>query len=99
MIAAQVGQYGVSVFTIGPGLVGTAMTEELGDHAPWTPPALAPQLVRVLASGRADRLSGRFIHAEHDDIEELIARAAAARLREGPLRGGGLLVPRVTRLI
>jgi 3-oxoacyl-[acyl-carrier protein] reductase len=63
------------VFTISPGLVRTELTEELGDNAPWTPPELAPQLVRVLASGRADALSGRYIHAEHDDIEELIARA------------------------
>jgi hypothetical protein len=31
--------------------------------------------VHVLASGRADRLAGRYIHAEHDDIEELISRA------------------------
>jgi hypothetical protein len=29
----------------------------------------------VLASGRAHRLSGRYIHAEHDDIEDLIAHA------------------------
>ena len=46
-----------------------------GDDAPWTPPELAPKLVRVLASGRADALAGRYIHAEHDDIEDLIARA------------------------
>ena len=31
--------------------------------------------MRVLASGRADALAGRYIHAEHDDIEELIGRA------------------------
>ncbi len=29
----------------------------------------------MLASGRADALSGRYIHAEHDDIEDLIRRA------------------------
>jgi hypothetical protein len=29
----------------------------------------------VLASGRADALTGRYLHAEHDDIEELIGRA------------------------
>jgi hypothetical protein len=29
----------------------------------------------VLASGRADKLSGRYLHAEHDDIEDLIRRA------------------------
>jgi NAD(P)-dependent dehydrogenase (short-subunit alcohol dehydrogenase family) len=75
MLAAQLRQYGISVFTISPGLVRSAMTEELGDDAPWTPPELAPRLIRALASGRADRLSGRYIHAEHDDIEDLIARA------------------------
>jgi 3-oxoacyl-[acyl-carrier protein] reductase len=75
ILAGQLRQYGVSVFTISPGLVRSAMTEELGDDAPWTPSELAPRLIRALASGRADRLSGRYIHAEHDDIEDLIARA------------------------
>jgi hypothetical protein len=51
------------------------MTNRFDDDLPWTPPELAPQLVRVLASGRADALAGRYIHAEHDDIEDLIARA------------------------
>jgi hypothetical protein len=51
------------------------MTNRFGDDLPWTPPELAPQLVRVLASGRADALAGRYIHAEHDDIEDLISRA------------------------
>ena len=68
-------RYGIFVFTISPGLVKTDMTESFGDDAPWTPPELAPRLVRVLASGRADALSGRYIHAEHDDIEDLIRRA------------------------
>ncbi|MBW3654238.1 MAG: hypothetical protein KY433_11810, partial [Actinobacteria bacterium] len=74
-LAAQLEQHHVAVFTISPGLVRTALTQRLGDDAPWTPPSLAPQLVRVLASGRADRLTGRYIHAEHDSIEDLIARA------------------------
>ena len=66
----------IPVFSISPGLVRTAMTDErFGDEAPWTPPELAPRLVRVLASGRADALAGRYLHAEHDDIEELIGRA------------------------
>jgi NAD(P)-dependent dehydrogenase (short-subunit alcohol dehydrogenase family) len=65
----------VPVFFFSPGLVRTEMTEEFGDDAPWTPPELAPQLVRVLASGRADALAGRYLHAEHDDIEDLIRRA------------------------
>ena len=65
----------IPVFFFSPGLVRTEMTDRFGDDAPWTPPELAPQLVRVLASGRADALAGRYIHAEHDDIEDLIARA------------------------
>ena len=65
----------IPVFFFSPGLVRTDMTERWGDDAPWTPPELAPRLVRVLASGRADALAGRYIHAEHDDIEDLIRRA------------------------
>lgn len=75
LLAARLVEHGVAVFTISPGLVRTDLTEQLGDDAPWTPPELAPKLVRVLASGRADRLAGRYIHAEHDDIEQLIRRA------------------------
>jgi len=76
-LALEAGEHGISVFTISPGMVRTAMTERFGDDAPWTPNELAPRLVRALASGRADRLAGRYIHAEHDDIDDLIARADA----------------------
>jgi 3-oxoacyl-[acyl-carrier protein] reductase len=69
----------IRVFVISPGLVKTEMTSGFSDDAPWTPPELAPRLVRVLASGRADALAGRYIHAEHDDIEDLIARAGEIR--------------------
>ena len=64
----------IPVFHFSPGLVKTEMTGgSFSDDAPWTPPELAPRLVRVLASGRADALAGRYLHAEHDDIEELIS--------------------------
>jgi hypothetical protein len=55
------------------------MTSSFSDDAPWTPPELAPRLVRVLASGRADSLAGRYLHAEHDDVEDLIRRADDVR--------------------
>jgi 3-oxoacyl-[acyl-carrier protein] reductase len=75
VLADQLRPHGIPVFVISPGLVQTEMTSSFSDNVPWTPPELAPRLVAALASGRADALSGRYIHAEHDDIEDLIARA------------------------
>lgn len=69
----------VRVFLFSPGLVRTEMTNGFSEDAPWTPPELAPRLVHVLASGRADELAGRYLHAEHDDIEELISRSEKIR--------------------
>ena len=82
---AAVGRYGetlasqlegrIPVFVISPGLVRTEMTgRPFPDDAPWTPPELAPRLVRELASGRFDALAGRYLHAEHDPPDELEAR-------------------------
>jgi NAD(P)-dependent dehydrogenase (short-subunit alcohol dehydrogenase family) len=65
----------IPVFVFSPGLVRTAMTEGfVADDAPWTPPELAPELVRKLASGSYDALAGRYLHAEHDDVDDLLAR-------------------------
>ena len=72
----------IPVFFFSPGLVQTEMTSGFGDDLPWTPPELAPLLVRTLASGRPDALAGRYIHAEHDDIEDLIRRADEIRERD-----------------
>jgi 3-oxoacyl-[acyl-carrier protein] reductase len=65
----------IPVFPISPGLVRSEMTEgRFPEDAPWTPPECAPRLVRALASGRFDRLSGRYLHAEHDPPEQLEGR-------------------------
>jgi len=72
----------IPVFVISPGLVRTEMTKRAPDDAPWTSPELAPQLVRALASGRADALSGRYIHAEHADLADLVRRADEIRERD-----------------
>jgi 3-oxoacyl-[acyl-carrier protein] reductase len=75
LLAAQLAPQNVFVFSISPGLVRTAMTEgNFPDEAPWTPPECAPRLVRALASGRLDRLAGRYLHAEHDPPEDLERR-------------------------
>jgi NAD(P)-dependent dehydrogenase (short-subunit alcohol dehydrogenase family) len=65
----------IPVFFFSPGLVQTELTAgALSDDAPWTPPELAPELVRKLSTGRYDALAGRYLHAEHDDIAELLGR-------------------------
>jgi len=93
VLARQVAPNGVQVFVISPGLVDTEMTgDQFPDDAPWTPPELAPQLVLALASGRFDALSGRYLHAEHDPLDELERRIEqilaedlnAIRLRREP---------------
>ena len=65
----------IPVFPISPGLVRTEMTDgSFPDDSPWTPDECAPNLVRALASGRFDRLSGRYLHAEHDPPDQLEQR-------------------------
>ena len=68
----------IPVFPISPGLVRTEMTVgTFPDDAPWTPDECAPRLVRALASGRFDALSGRYLHAEHDPPDQLEQRIDA----------------------
>jgi 3-oxoacyl-[acyl-carrier protein] reductase len=71
----------LAVFDLSPGLVRTDMTTRMPMWADtpddaWTPPSVVTDAVLTLASGRADALSGRFLHAARDDLDELIARAA-----------------------
>ena len=84
VLANQVRDDNVKVFVISPGLVKTELIgDRMPDDAPWTPPELAPKLVRELASGRFDQLSGRYIHAEHDPpdvLEQRIDRILAEDL-------------------
>lgn len=72
----------IPVFLISPGLVKTEMTSWAPEDAPWTPPELAPELVRKLATGKYDVLAGRYLHAEHDDVDDLLARADEIKDRD-----------------
>ncbi|MEO7703268.1 MAG: SDR family oxidoreductase, partial [Thermoflexales bacterium] len=70
---------GICVFGISPGMVKTAMTRAMPimdakPEADWVAPELAAELCVFLASGQADRLSGRYVHVL-DDIRELVRRA------------------------
>jgi NAD(P)-dependent dehydrogenase (short-subunit alcohol dehydrogenase family) len=81
-LAKQLAAHGIAVFTISPGLVRTAMTEgHYPANAPWADPDKAVELVKVLASGAADVLSGRCFHAERDDIGSLIAHSQQTSTR------------------
>lgn len=84
-LALELRGTGVSVFAISPGMVRTDMTvwpDELLAHRPdlaslpdgaYLPTSAVIGLVRDLASGRFDALSGRFIHVR-DDREAMLAR-------------------------
>ncbi len=73
----------IPVFFFSPGLVQTALNAGVfPDDAPWTSPELAPELVRRLATGRYDALAGRYLHAEHDNVDELLDRIDELRDRD-----------------
>lgn len=87
-VAESVQALGVQVFAISPGWVWTEMTEHtvrvMKENVPdfegipesqVSPPELAANLVVRLASGKADNLTGRYIHVT-DDLDELILTAA-----------------------
>ena len=77
-VVAGAGPYGVTAFDVAPGVVPTDMTRSMEMHSgrtEWTPPKLVGDLVTVIASGRADALSGRYLRAGADDVEALLATA------------------------
>ena len=95
ILALEAAQHGVKVFAIEPGTVRTAMAEhalesEEGQRwMPWfaeifergedVPPDQAADLVVLLASGRADALSGRFFTIK-DDVLGLTLRSREQEL-------------------
>jgi len=69
----------IPVFFLSPGLVQTELTAGgFPDDAPWTP----PELVRRLGTGLYDTLAGRYLHAEHDSVDELLDRIDEVRERD-----------------
>jgi NAD(P)-dependent dehydrogenase (short-subunit alcohol dehydrogenase family) len=91
-LATSLKAHGVQVFVISPGAVHTAMSDELRDDEEknrwmnvraypakaWAPPERPALLCVLLASGKADQLSGRFVGefaGVQDDIETLIRLA------------------------
>ena len=88
-LAAEAEPYGVAVFAITPGRVRTAMTDYMLESSAgrrwldmptdeWLAPKRAGELAVFLSSGRADALSGRFIHVL-DDVHDLLRRVEEIR--------------------
>lgn len=83
-LALELKPHGISVFSIRPGLVRTAMVEESRHRLPFVQklldegrevtPDVVANLVLTLASGMADALSGRLFSVE-DDVEQIVRRA------------------------
>lgn len=87
-LAEEVRAHRIAVFAVAPGTVRTRLTEGLRDSEQarallprfqelrdedWLPADRAAELVARLATGSADALSGRFLHAL-DDLGDLIGR-------------------------
>jgi NAD(P)-dependent dehydrogenase (short-subunit alcohol dehydrogenase family) len=90
MITADTQAHGITAFTIDPGDVRTAMANYLIEseagrtYLPWfreymletggDSPDLSANLVTLLASGKADSLSGRFVRVR-DDLDRMLSQA------------------------
>ncbi len=90
-IAADGKAHGITAFAVGPGSVRTAMTEYLIEsdagqtYLPWyrklileggdVPADLSANLVVLLASGKMDSLSGRFIEV-FDNADQMVLHSA-----------------------
>jgi len=89
-IAVEAAPYGVTAFAITPGIVRTAAVERARRHIPAiqkmlddgleSPPEAVTGMIRFIASGEADSLSGGVI-ALNDDYRKLVANAESRKLR------------------
>jgi NAD(P)-dependent dehydrogenase (short-subunit alcohol dehydrogenase family) len=87
-LAVELQPFGVSVFSIHPGTVHTAMVEEartkiplvqeLLDAGTAVTPDVAADLILFLASGKADTLSGRFFSVD-ENMDDIAQRASDVR--------------------
>jgi 3-oxoacyl-[acyl-carrier protein] reductase len=83
-LAMEMKPHGISVFPIRPGVVRTSMADEARDAIPLVKKILdegqdvttdvVADLVLFLASGKADRLSGRLLSV-NEDLPEILRRA------------------------
>jgi NAD(P)-dependent dehydrogenase (short-subunit alcohol dehydrogenase family) len=83
-LAEELKDHGICVFAVSPGLVLTDMTREVKERnifpdSEWTPIERIAELCLSLAGGKADVLTGRYIHAGSDKLEDLVRNAKTIR--------------------
>lgn len=77
-IAGSLRDSPVCILDVAPGLVRTEMTAAMpmwDGHGQWTPVERVVEVVCAVAAGRLDRLSGRYVRADRDSVEDLVAQA------------------------
>lgn len=84
LLAHQLADEGVVVLDVSPGLVRTQMTESMAlwqqmDDPPWGDPAAIVAVACRLADGDLDSLSGRFVHAQADAVDDVLDAVASDR--------------------
>lgn len=77
LLAHQLADEGIVVLDVSPGLVRTQMTEGMAmwqqmDDPPWGEADAIVAVARRLADGDLDSLSGRFVHSQSDDVDDLL---------------------------
>lgn len=80
MLDQQYAERGIVVLDISPGLVRTGMTESMPmwrarSGVRWGAVEPIVEAVLATAAGRLDALHGRFVHAQADDLEQLVRHA------------------------
>lgn len=86
-IVAAGADAGITAFDLAPGVVVTDMTRSMAmhdDRTSWTPVEEFTDLVVAAAQGRLDPLSGRYLRAGTDNLDDLLA--AAGDLARGDAR-------------
>ena len=89
LLALDLADDGIVTLDVSPGLVRTDMTAGMPrwqrmDDPPFGDVAAVVAVARAFAAGRLDGLSGRFVHAAADDLDDLVARAG--QIRDGDAR-------------
>lgn len=81
-LTESLAQAGVRAFDLSPGMIRTDLTSAMpmlagAPEEAFASPDRALRFVLAIADGRLDALAGRYFHAQHDDLDDVLKHAAA----------------------